>query len=91
LVWHRKGKQSKTTDKNLRTESQTGKRESRLSRTTSKKQAETAHAQREQYLPAGATISPFSLMRRFSEEMIGSLEISASAAVLGLHASDLAR
>jgi HSP20 family protein len=87
-----KGKQSKRQDKNLRTESQTGKRESRTQQTTSKKQPETAIAQREQYLPAGATISPFSLMRRFSEEMdrlFGDLSLGGGLGS-GI-ASDLAR
>jgi len=64
-----KGKQSKRRGKNEEKETQLGKRESRTRQTTSKKDSETAIARREQFSPVSATISPFSLMRRFSEEM----------------------
>jgi len=63
----KKGKQSKRQGKNEANETQQGK--SRAQQTTSKKQSETSLARREQFSPAHATISPFSLMRRFSEEM----------------------
>lgn len=61
-----KGKQSKQQGKK---ETQLGKRESRTQQTTSRKESETAITQREGYSPARATLNPFSLMRRFSEEM----------------------
>ena len=62
-----RGKQSKQQRKTGEKETQAGKRESR-SQTTSRKQPETI-APREELSPVRATISPFSLMRRFSEEM----------------------
>ena len=64
-----KGKQSKRQRKNERLETKAERRESRTQQTTSKKESETGIAQREQLSPARSTISPFSLMRRFSEEM----------------------
>jgi HSP20 family protein len=64
-----KGKQSKRQGKNQGNETQLGKRESRTQQTTSRKDSETGLARREQFSPAGTTITPFSLMRRFSEEM----------------------
>jgi HSP20 family protein len=64
-----KGKQSRQRGKNEGRETQRGKGESRPQHTTSKKESETAIAQRERFSPDRSTISPFSLMRRFSEEM----------------------
>jgi HSP20 family protein len=64
-----KGKQAKRQGKKDTKETQRGKRESRPQQTTSSKSAETGIARREQYSPVRATISPFSLMRRFSDEM----------------------
>jgi HSP20 family protein len=64
-----KEKQSKRQEKNERKESQIAKSESRNQQTNTKKESETNIARREQFSPAGATTSPFSLMRRFSEEM----------------------
>jgi HSP20 family protein len=62
-----KEKQSKRQGKNKRSEA--GKRESRTQQTTSRKDSETGIARREQFAPIQATLSPFSLMRRISEEM----------------------
>ena len=64
-----KGKKSRQRGKNEGHGTQLGKRESRTQHTTSKKESETAIAQRERFAPDRSTISPFSLMRRFSEEM----------------------
>lgn len=64
-----KGKQSRQRGKNQGHETQIGKGESRSQHTTSKKESGTAIAQRERFTPERSTISPFSLMRRFSEEM----------------------
>jgi len=55
------GKRSKRQGKNKGQETSSGKRESQS-------KSETGIARREQVYPAG-TMSPFSLMRRFSEEM----------------------
>ncbi len=63
-----KGKQSKRQGKNV-VETRGRKSESRSQQTTSKKAPETSIARREQYSPAPYTISPFSMMRRFSDEM----------------------
>lgn len=64
-----KGKQSKPQRKTGGKETAAGKRESRTQQTTAKKQPETAIARREELAPVRATISPFSLMRRFGDEM----------------------
>jgi HSP20 family protein len=64
-----KGKQSNRQGKKAGKETQARKRESRAQQTSSKRRPETAIAQREQSSPVNATLSPFSLMRRFSEEM----------------------
>jgi len=63
----KKEKKSKRQGKYEGYETQAGK--SRTHQTTSKKESETNIARREQFSPARATTSPFSLMRRFSEEM----------------------
>jgi len=65
----KEGKRSKRQVKNEGLKTQTGKRESRTQQTTSKNESETSIARREQFSPARAAVSPFSLMRRFSEEM----------------------
>ena len=64
-----KGKRLRQRGKNEGHETQLGKRESRTQHSTAKKESETAIAQRERISPDRSTISPFSLMRRFSEEM----------------------
>lgn len=64
-----KGKQSKRQGKNGGNKAELDKRASRTQQTASKKESETSIAQREQSPAARTTISPFSLMRRFSEEM----------------------
>ncbi len=64
-----KGKQTKQQKKKEVNKTQRGKRESRPQQTTSNRESETGLARREQLSPARTTISPFSLMRRFSEEM----------------------
>ncbi len=64
-----KGKQTKQQKKKEVNEKQRGKRESRPQQTTSNRESETGLARREQLSPPRTTISPFSLMRRFSEEM----------------------
>jgi HSP20 family protein len=64
-----KGKESKRQTKKEGKGTQPSKRGSRNQQTTSKKESETNLARREQFSPARATVSPFSLMRRFSEEM----------------------
>ena len=63
----KKEKKSKRQGSNDGYETQAGK--SRNQQNTSKKESETNIARRDQFSPARATISPFSLMRRFSEEM----------------------
>jgi HSP20 family protein len=76
-----KGKQSKRQDKKLRTETKTGKRS----------QPETGLVQRDRYFPERGAISPFSLMRRFSEEMdriFGDFSLAGLASGFG---DDLAR
>jgi HSP20 family protein len=64
-----KRKQSNRQGKKAGNETQSRKRDSRTQQTASSKRPETTIAQREQSSPVTATISPFSLMRRFSEEM----------------------
>lgn len=63
----KKEKKSKRQGKNEENETQAGK--SRSQQTSSKRGSETGIARREQFSPARGTVSPFSLMRRFSEEM----------------------
>src|SRR6266699_1704698 len=63
-----KAKQSNRQRKKAGNESPPGKRASRTQQTTSKREPETAIARSEQ-TPVRSTISPFSLMRRFSDEM----------------------
>jgi HSP20 family protein len=63
----KKEKKSKRQGSNEGFETQAGK--SRSQQNTSKKESEMNIARRDQFSPARATISPFSLMRRFSEEM----------------------
>ena len=65
----KKGKEAKTQEKSKHNVTQFSRSESHGGQTTSKKETETSVASREQFSPARATISPFSLMRRFSEEM----------------------
>jgi HSP20 family protein len=63
-----KGKQSKRQGKN-RLETQQGKRELRTPQTNSNRESQTGIERGEQFSPGRTTISPFSLMRRFSQEM----------------------
>ncbi len=63
-----KAKQSNRQRKKAGNENPPGKRASRTQQTTSKREPETAIARSEQ-TPVRSTISPFSLMRRFSDEM----------------------
>jgi HSP20 family protein len=65
----KKEKQSKREEKNRNRDNPAGKRGLRTQQTSSKKGSETNLARREEFAPARTTISPFSLMRRFSEEM----------------------
>ena len=65
----KKEKQSKRQGKNRSIENPSSKRDSRTQQVTSRKDSDTSIARREEFAPARATISPFSLMRRFSEEM----------------------
>ena len=65
----KKGKEAKTQEKSKHNVTQFSRSESRNPQTASKKESETSIARREQFSPARATISPFSLVRRFSEEM----------------------
>jgi len=62
------GKRSKRQAKNEGQETQSGKRELRTKQSYPKKEPETGIAPREQITPV-RTGSPFSFMRRFSEEM----------------------
>ena len=62
------GKRSKRRTKNDGQETQPGKRESRTKQSRAKTEPETGLARREQVSPV-RTISPFSFMRRFNEEM----------------------
>lgn len=64
----REGKRSKRQTKNERRETQPGKRELRTKHSSARKEPETGIVRREQVSPAH-TVSPFSLMRRFSDEM----------------------
>jgi HSP20 family protein len=63
-----KAKESKRQRKNEGQETQPTKRESRIKQSNAIKESETGIARREQISPV-RTISPFALMRRFSEEM----------------------
>jgi HSP20 family protein len=65
----KKEKQSKRQGKTGGSKTQPARGGSRTQQTTSRRGSETGIAQREQSSPVRATISPFSLMRRFSEEM----------------------
>src|SRR2546422_188928 len=62
------GKRSKRQAKNEGQGAQSVKRGSQTKQSTTKKEPETGIAQREQASPV-LTLSPFSFMRRFSEEM----------------------
>jgi HSP20 family protein len=65
----KKEKQSKRKGKSRNLENPSGKRDSRTPQASSRKDSETNIARRDEFAPPRATISPFSLMRRFSEEM----------------------
>jgi HSP20 family protein len=68
------------------------KSESRNQQTTSKKMPESGLARREQFLTARSAITPFSLMRRFSEEMdrlLGDFSLGAFAPGFGGALADL--
>lgn len=85
-----KGKQSKRQGKKVETRGR--KSEPRNQQTTSQKGPGTGLARREQFSTAGATISPFSLMRRFSEEMdrlFGDFSLGAFAPGFGGALADL--
>lgn len=64
----REGKRSKGQTKNEKRETQSGKRESRTKHSSAGKEPETGIARREHVTPV-RMVSPFSLMRRFSDEM----------------------
>lgn len=64
-----KGKQTKRQGKTKGSETQTGKRELRKQETAPRKELQTGITRREQFSPARETLSPFSLIRRFSDEM----------------------
>lgn len=64
----REGKRSKGQTKNERRETQPGRRESRIKHSSAGREPETAIARREHVTPV-RMVSPFSLMRRFSDEM----------------------
>jgi HSP20 family protein len=86
-----KGKQSKRQGKH-EVETRGRKSESRTQQTTSKRTPETGLARREELSTARAMLSPFSLMRRFSEQMdrlFGDFSLGAFAPGFGGVLADL--